>query len=80
DGGEETLPRKFVWQMDGERRFSFVSPELAALVGEPAVPRVGESWADLASRLTIDIDGRVAHALAGSDTWSGLTVLWPVAG
>jgi PAS domain S-box-containing protein len=76
----EPLPRKFVWQMDADRRFAFVSPELAAIVGAEAAPRVGESWADLASRLTIDIDGRVAAALAGADTWSGLTVLWPVAG
>jgi PAS domain S-box-containing protein len=73
-------PLKFVWQMDAQRRFLMVSPELASVVGEAAAPRVGESWADLASRLTVDIDGRVAHALSGVDTWSGLTVLWPVAG
>jgi PAS domain S-box-containing protein len=76
----EAAPRKFVWQMDAERRFAFVSPELAAAVGDEAAPRVGESWADVASRLTIDIDGRVAHAIAGADTWSGLTILWPIAG
>lgn len=76
----EPGPRKFVWQMDADRRFAFVSPELATVVGPEAAPRVGESWADLASRLTIDIDGRVARVIAGNDTWSGLTVLWPIAG
>ncbi len=70
-------PVRFLWQTDAADRFLFVSPGLGQLVGRTAEV-VGETWHDVASRLKLDPDGRIAVALARHDTWSGLTAWWPV--
>jgi PAS domain S-box-containing protein len=72
-------PVRFLWQTDAADRFLFVSPGLGQLVGRTA-EIVGETWQDVASRLKLDPDGRIAEALARHDTWSGLTAWWPVEG
>ncbi len=71
---------KFVWQMDAERRFTMLSPELAEVIGGTVTNLVGRSWSEVAAELGFDGDGRIAEALARRDTWSGRTVLWPVEG
>ncbi|PLX36095.1 MAG: PAS domain-containing sensor histidine kinase [Hyphomicrobiales bacterium] len=73
-------PARFVWQMDVESRFTYVSTELAAAVGPRAADLVGRSWAEIAAEFDIDRDGKVARALARCDTWSGVTIDWPVDG
>ena len=70
-------PVRFLWQTDAANRFLFVSPGLGQLVGRTSEV-VGETWCDVASRLKLDPDGRIAEALARHDTWSGLTAWWPV--
>ena len=70
-------PVRFLWQTDAANRFLFVSPGLGQLVGRTSQV-VGETWHDVACRLKLDPDGRIAEALARHDTWSGLTAWWPV--
>ncbi len=72
-------PVRFLWQTDAADRFLFVSPGLGQLVGRTSEV-VGETWHDIARRLKLDPDGRIAEALGRHDTWSGLTAWWPVEG
>lgn len=74
--GHRPAARRFTWQTDADDRFSFVSPEFAAALGGGA-DVVGRRWHDLADRLSLDPDGRVAANLARRLTWSGATVDWP---
>ncbi|MGQ7793829.1 ATP-binding protein [Faunimonas sp. B44] len=80
---EEPEPQRrlvrFLWQTDAADRFLFVSPGLAELVGRNAEV-VGERWSEAADRLRLDPPMRIARALRQRDTWSGLTVWWPVEG
>ncbi|MCC4244205.1 sensor histidine kinase [Stappia indica] len=73
-------PVRFAWKMDVDRRFTFISPEFAEALGPQAADVVGLSWEEVAERLDLDGDGRVAAALRRRDTWSGRTVDWPVSG
>ncbi|HSM41358.1 MAG TPA: ATP-binding protein [Afifellaceae bacterium] len=75
----EDLPKtqvRFLWQTDADDRFLFVSPGLEQLVGH-ASQIVGERWIDVARRMRLDPVGRITHALAARDTWSGFTAWWP---
>ncbi|THF58944.1 histidine kinase dimerization/phospho-acceptor domain-containing protein [Ollibium composti] len=73
-------PVRFVWRTDAEGRFSAVSPEFAAAVGEPAAAIIGKRFGDVATAFGLDPSGEIAGLLERRDTWSGRTVLWPVAG
>ncbi|WP_075215045.1 ATP-binding protein [Mongoliimonas terrestris] len=71
---------RFVFELDHALAFAFVSEDLAGVVGPAAAPRLGDTWADLAARMDLDPRGRVQSALARHDTFTGLTVDWPVDG
>ncbi len=73
-------PVRFAWKMDIDRRFTFLSSEFAEALGPEAADVVGLTWEDVADRLGIDADGKVASALRRRDTWSGRTLDWPVSG
>ena len=73
-------PVRFVWKTDAEGRFSEISEEFAATVGQEAADIVGVSFGDAAQKLGIDPTGEIAGLLERRDTWSGRSVLWPVAG
>ena len=73
------LPARFVWQMDANGRFTSVSPDLAMVVGAPSAAIVGLDWPTVAARLGIPDGGAVGAAVARRDTWSGVSVHWPVA-
>ena len=73
-------PTRFAWQMDVERRFTFLSPEFSEVLGPAAADIVGSTWEEVAARFDLDRDGEIAAALARHDTWSGKTVEWPVEG
>ena len=75
-GGE---PVRFVWRTDAEGRFSSLSPEFVDSVGARMDDLVGVAFTDVAARLGLDGDGEIAGLLGRRDTWSGRTVLWPVA-
>src|SRR5690606_26263918 len=71
---------RFVWQTDAEGRFTSVSPELAAVVGELPAAIVGLDWNEAGAQLDIDGTTAVAEAVARRDTWSGVSVHWPIEG
>ena len=75
-----TAPLRFVWRTDAGGRFSQVSPEFAAAVGLNETQLLGRAFSDVAQRLSLDPDGEIAGLLARRDTWSGRSVMWPVAG
>jgi PAS domain S-box-containing protein len=71
-------PLRFVWQMDAEHRFTIRSDEFVALMGRTAAAVLGRPWGELAAALALDPEGQIALALASRDTWSGLSIAWPV--
>jgi PAS domain S-box-containing protein len=77
----ETTPAvRFLWQLDADQRFTFVSDELCRVVGDENSNLVGASWRDAAERLLIDEDGLVQSALDDRKQWSGVKIFWPVDG
>jgi signal transduction histidine kinase len=69
---------RIVWQLDEEGCFSVGSDEFIALMGARTAIMMGKPWVDMAAELSLDPDGQIARAIASRDTWSGLTVSWPV--
>ena len=78
--GDRNAPVRFVWRTDAEGRFSTISPEFAAVVGEHAADIVGRRFQDVSNAFELDPSGEIAGLLQRRDTWSGRSVLWPVAG
>jgi PAS domain S-box-containing protein len=71
-------PLRFVWQMDAEHRFTVGSDAFVALMGPATSAALGRQWGELAAELSLDPEGQIALALASHDTWSGLSIAWPV--
>jgi PAS domain S-box-containing protein len=74
------LPLRFLWQMDAEGRFSLGSDEFTRLIGVRTAAGFGRLWSEIAATFGLDPDGRVLKAVATRDTWSGVTLNWPVDG
>ena len=70
---------RFVWQIDEDDRFTLGSDDFLALVGSRTAAAIGRPWSELAATLALDPGGQVARAIATHETWSGLTVWWPLA-
>jgi len=75
-----TGPVRFVWRTGADGKFSQISPEFSAAVGELAADIVGRRFQDVANAFGLDPTGEVAGLLARRDTWSGRSIAWPVAG
>ena len=73
-------PLRFVWQMDADGRFSLASDEFTHLIGARTAAGFGRFWHEIADAFALDPDGRVFKAIASHNTWSGITVNWPVDG
>lgn len=71
---------RFVWRTDADGKFSVVSPEFASAVGQPAADIIGRPFKEVAAVFGFDPSGEIAGLLERRDTWSGRSVLWPVAG
>ena len=67
---------RFVFEMDGDGRFTFVSPELAEAIGEENAAIRGRRWADIADAFGTAGDP-VAAALAAGTRFS-VALAWPV--
>ncbi len=67
---------RFLFELDADHRFAFVSPELARLVGEASANVAGKPWDAVADALGIDPDGRIRGAIAAKRAWSA-HVRWP---
>ncbi len=77
---ERRQPLRFGWQMDAEGHFTLGSDEFIALIGPQTADALKRSWNEAASALAIDPAGQVAPAISSRDTWSGITVSFPVEG
>src|SRR5262245_43799340 len=75
---ERRLPLRFVWKMGEDGRFTLDSDEFIALIGPRAAAAIGRPWQEMAAELGLDPGGQVASAVATRDTWSGLSVSWPL--
>ena len=73
-------PLRFMWQMDADGRFSLGSDEFTRLIGARTAAGFGRLWSDIAEAFGLDPQGRVLKAVATRDTWSGITLNWPVDG
>jgi PAS domain S-box-containing protein len=73
-------PLRFVWQLNELGCFTVDSEEFLALAGRRTAAAVGRPWEHIAAELGLDREGQIARAIATRDTWSGLTVNWPVDG
>lgn len=71
-------PVRFAFQLDGDHRFATISPELATVVGPNSADVVGRPWTEVAARLGFTTADAVERALARRDTWSGVSVYWPI--
>jgi len=74
------LPLRFMWQMDREGRFSLGADEFTRLIGPHTTASFGRLWSDISDAFGLDPDGRVMQAFATRQTWSGITLNWPVDG
>ena len=73
-------PLRFMWQIDADGRFRLGAGEFIDLIGPRAAAGLNKPWNDIAKAFALDPDGRVANAIASRDSWSGITVSWPVDG
>jgi PAS domain S-box-containing protein len=75
-----SAPLRFIWQMDADGRFSLGSDEFIDLIGAHTAAGFGRLWSEIAETFGLDPEGRVLKAVATHDTWSGITLNWPVDG
>ena len=71
-------PLRFVWQMDAIENFTLVSDDFISLIGPVTAQVLGKPWNTISAALQLDPEGEVARAIATRDTWSGVTIQWPV--
>jgi PAS domain S-box-containing protein len=69
-----------MWRMDAEGRFSLGSDDFTRAIGMRTAAGFGRLWSEITEVFGLDPEGRVANAIATRDTWSGITLLWPVDG
>jgi signal transduction histidine kinase len=74
---ERCHPLRFVWDMDADGRFTIASNEFVQLIG-PGAALLGRPWREVAGELDLDPHNQVADAVASRETWSGITVSWPI--
>ena len=71
---------RFVWQLDPDGRFTVASDAFAALIGPSSASALGKKWIDVARELDLDPEEQISRAVDSRETWSGITVSWPVDG
>ena len=71
-------PLRFMWQMDADGRFALGSDEFTRLIGARTAAGFGRLWSEIADTFELDPEGRVVKAIATRNTWSGITLNWPV--
>jgi len=72
-------PHRFVWEMDADRKFSMVTPDLADAIGPAAADIVGKTWEQADAALALE-NPAIAAAIEAGETWTGMRVDWPVEG
>ena len=74
------LPLRFTWQMDADGHFSLGSDEFTRLIGARTAAGFGRPWSEITQAFGLDPQDRVREAIATRETWSGITLYWPVDG
>ena len=75
---ERRQPLRFVWNMDADERFTLVVRAFAVAAGPHTAQLIGKPWREIAAELALDPEARVANAVASRDTFSGVSIAWPV--
>jgi PAS domain S-box-containing protein len=73
-------PARFLWRTDARNVVTEVTPPLAEIFGGAAAALVGSDLTEVARSLGMDPDRRLLAALKGRATFSGIEVIWPIAG
>ena len=73
-------PARFLWRTDARNVVTEVTPPLAEIFGGAAVSLVGRDLVAAARDLGLDPERRLATALNGRATFSGVELMWPIAG
>jgi PAS domain S-box-containing protein len=71
-------PLRFMWQMDAEGRFALGSDAFTRLIGVRTAAGFGRPWREVEQVFGLDPEGLVVKAIATRQTWSGITLNWPV--
>jgi PAS domain S-box-containing protein len=71
---------RFLWRTDANDKITEITPPLAEVVGAEAADLLGRDFGDVAKYLEREPDGHLGRAFAKRETFSGVEVLWPVAG
>jgi PAS domain S-box-containing protein len=79
-GGPRRHPLRFMWQMDGDGRFTLGSDEFTQLIGAHTAAGFGRPWREISEHFGLDPEGHVVKAIATRGTWSGITLDWPIDG
>ena len=75
---ERRHPLRFVWNMDADERFTLATRAFADAAGPRTAQLLGKPWNEISAALALDPEGRVAGAVASRDTFSGVTIAWPI--
>jgi len=78
-GVRSRAPVRFLWRTGPDGRFSAVSDEFVEAVGLPPDAMSGKTFAEVADAFGLDPNEEISGLLARRDTWSGRTVMWPLA-
>jgi PAS domain S-box-containing protein len=73
-------PLRFAWQMDADGHFSLGSDEFSWLIGARTAAGFGRPWDEIAQAFGLDPADRLREAIATRESWSGITLYWPVDG
>ncbi len=71
-------PLRFLWQMDAATRFTLGSDEFSNAIGPRTASALGRQWHEIVAALGIDPEGRIARAIETRETWSAITIDWPI--
>jgi PAS domain S-box-containing protein len=74
------VPLRFVWQMDRDARFMLGANEFTHLIGPRTSAGFGRPWREIAEAFDLDPAGEISKAVSTRETWSGITLSWPVDG
>ena len=66
--------------MDAEGRFTLGSDDFAEVIGPATAAALGKPWSEIGATLGLDPEGLIPRAFASRDTWSGITLAFPVDG
>ncbi|MDS1138636.1 PAS domain S-box protein [Nitratireductor indicus] len=71
---------RFAWRTDADGCFTSLSDAFVEAMGSASADIIGRRFRDVSNAFGLDPEGRIAGLLERRDTWSGRTVLWPLAG